>query len=121
MRLFEIPRTSMGCNQQSPSELDASLSQHTLKFAILGRLPNGDESWVDTLTLEDSILHILRRCKGIQTDYFTEFKESFSQVARIDSSCLCVGECAYAIANVLGTLVSEILKYFRFVSYCYVQ
>lgn len=63
----------------------------------------------------------------LETQSFTHWEDAKTSKMSISlnlkgvfhsSSCLCVGKCAYATANVLGILLSQILKCFRFVNYC---
>lgn len=66
----------MVCDQHLPLS-GAPLS----KFAVLGGPVNNDNgSWADTPIPQGSALHLLRRYKSIQCEYFPDLEGNFSRI-----------------------------------------
>lgn len=60
---------------------------------LLGRSPNNDGSWANTLhSLRSNTLPV----EKMQSDYFTEFEWNFSLAPFAISLCLCACKCKYA-------------------------
>lgn len=100
-----------GCHQHLPLS-GASQRQRTLKLVKFGGQSwnNNDDFWAHIPTPWGSTLSPLKRCKGIQSDYFTEFKGIFSQVYLEQTLYACVHTCVRMLEQIHMECCSSFLS-----------